>query len=132
MLVRALRTTHGSYGTLPRGTVADVPEYEARDLISYGYAIEELPLAKQEAAPIVADNDNSPLDPAGCLTGADAPQLSSQVGQAPRTLTSPSVEVAQNTSPSITDTDSPRGQTSSMPATTTGGKRKRGRPRLKD
>lgn len=132
MKIRALKTTSGSYGTLPRGKVADVPTSEARDLIAFGYAVEELPLAKQEAAPA---DDNRPLAAGdvqtGSPTGADAPQSSSQADQVllQQELSGP--EAAQESSPSTTDINSPHGRMSSMPATTTGGKRKRGRPSSK-
>lgn len=132
MLIRALKTTSGSYGTLPRGGVSDVPEYEARDLISHGYAIEELPLAKQEAVPA---NDNIPLAEGrtGGQIGANVPQSLSPVDRVQPTLTSEQSGDAETagSSPSTTDTNSPHGQTSSTPAITTGGKRKRGRPSSK-
>ncbi len=135
MRVRALKTTHGSYGTLPRGRVAEIDDYEAKDMISLGYMIEVLPLDKQEAAP-KADNDNIPFDAAhqtGSQTGAEVPQLSLRADQAqPRqALSEPeadSVTAGKSTSsPSTTDTNSAHGQMHSTPATTTGGKRKRGR-----
>lgn len=133
MLIRALKTTTGR----PKGTVHEVDDVTGKELIALGYAIEELPLAKQEAA-----NDNDPFDaahPTGGLTGADAPQSLSPEGQVQETQTCPPSEDEGQLerSPSTTDTDSSvreqdKTPTSSTPATTTGGKRKRGRPRSKD
>jgi hypothetical protein len=130
MLIRALKTTTGR----PKGTVHEVDDSTGKELVAMGYAVEELPLAKQEAAPVAA-NDNRPLaagdDQTGSPTGADAPQSSSQADQVllQQELSGP--EAAQESSPSTTDINSPHGQMSSMPATTTGGKRKRGRPSSK-
>lgn len=131
MLIRALKTTTGR----PKGTVHEVDSVTGKELIAFGYAIEEMPLAKQEAAPVAA-NDNIPFEiaPTGGLTGGDAPQSSLPEGQVQKTSTCPPSEDEGQSerSPSTTDTSSPHGQTSSTPATTTGGKRKRGRPRSKD
>jgi len=133
MLIRALKTTTGR----PKGTVHEVDDATGKELVAMGYAIEELPLAKQEAAPVAA-NDNRPLAQSGGQTGADSQQSSSPEGQALKTQISPDYDgnrdkvlVESESSPSTTDTSSPRGPTSSTPATTTGGKRKRGRPSLK-
>lgn len=100
-----------------------------------GYAIEELHIAKQEAAPA---NDNRPLAQAGGLTGADAQPSLSPEGQAQKTPTCPQPEDEGQSerSPSTTDVGSSvieqdKTRTSSTPATTTGGKRKRGRPSSK-
>ena len=125
MKIRALKTTTG----LPRGCVADVDDYEARELIAQGYAIEELHIAEQEAAPA---NDNRPLSIGG-LTGADVPPSLSPVGQVlqQREFGVDADSQESDSLPSTTDTDSAPGQTSSTPVTTTGGKRKRGRPRSK-
>lgn len=130
MFVRALKTTTGH----PKGTVYEEDDVTARELIAAGYAVEVLPLAKQEAAPA---NDNRPLSIGG-LTGADASQSLSPGGQVQKTLTCPPLEgeVQSERSPSTTDTGSSaierdKTRTSSMPATTTGGKRKRGRPSSK-
>lgn len=129
MKIRALKTTTG----LPRGCVAEVDDHTARELIAQGYAIEELPPEKQEAI-----NDNGPFGIArtGSLTGADALQSLLLGVQAPVELISPLLVVAPDLtgarldiSPSTTDTNSALGQTPSTPATPTGGKRKRGRPR---
>lgn len=126
MLIRALKTTTGR----PKGTVHEVDDSTGKELVTMGYAIEVLPLAKQEAAPVAA-NDNRPLaagnDRTGSPTGADAPQSSLPAGQA-----QPQPELTQQkdervSCASTTPTGSPHGQTPSMPATTTGGKRKRGR-----
>lgn len=131
MKIRALKTTTG----LPRGSVSDVEDSVGRELIALGYAIEVLPLDKQEAAP-ANDNIPFPLDQTGSLTGADAPLSLSRADQAQKTLTCPpsgddamEPEGKSESSPSTTDTNSARGQMSSTPATTNGGKRKRGRPR---
>lgn len=51
MKIRALKTTHGSYGLLRRGGVADVPDDEGKGLISRGYAVAYIPPAKLPAAP---------------------------------------------------------------------------------
>lgn len=135
MLIRALKTTTG----LPRGCVGDVDETTGKELIALGYAIEELPLAKQEAAPVAA-NDNIPFEIAqtGGLTGADVPPSLSPEGQAQETPTCPQSEDEGQSerSPSTTDTGSSaieqdKTRTSFTPATTTGGKRKRGRPSSK-
>lgn len=124
MLIRALKTTTGR----PRGTVHDVDDATGKELIAMGYAIEELPIAKQEAAPA---NDNRPLARAGGLTGADAqPSFSPEAQAQPRQELTPR-EDAPKSSLSTTDTNSPHGQTPSTPATTIGGKQKRGRPRSK-
>lgn len=138
MRVRALKTTFGSYGTLPRGRVAEVNDHEAKEMISLGYMIEDLPLAKQEAAPVAA-NDNIPFEIAqtGGLTGADAPQSLSPEGQVPQqpAWNAPAPRETLESLPSTTDTGSAKSaeekRTSSTPATTTGGKRKRGRPSSK-
>lgn len=122
MLIRALKTTTGR----SKGTVHDVDSATGKELIALGYAIEVLPLEQQEAAPA---NDNSPFAHAGSLTGADVPQSSLPVDQARPELISERDAAPADTSPSTTDTNSAHGQTSSTPATTTGGKRKRGRPR---
>lgn len=129
MLIRALKTTTG----LPRGSVSEVDDYTARELIAAGYAIEVVPLAQQEAAPA---NDNRPLVSTGGRTGANVPQSSSPEGQVLKTQTSPLAdEMVSASLPSTTDTGSAKSaeekQTSSTPATETGGKRKRGRPRSK-
>lgn len=128
MLIRALKTTTGR----PKGSVYEVDAATGKELIALGYAIEELPISAQEAAPVAA-NDNIPFEIAqtGGLTGADVPQSLSPEGQVlPRQgLSEP--EAAQESSPSTTDTNSPHGPTYSTPATTTGGKRKRGRPSSK-
>jgi hypothetical protein len=131
MLIRALKTTTGR----PKGTVHEVDDVTGKELVGMGYAIEELPVSKQEAAPVAA-NDNIPLAAdaqTGSQTGADAPQSLSRAGQALKTSTCPPSEDEGQLerSPSTTDTGSPRGQTHSTPATTTGGKRKRGRPSSK-
>lgn len=124
MLIRALKTTTGR----PRGTVYEVDDATGKELIAMGYAIEELPIAKQEAAPA---NDNRPLAHPGGPTGADAQPSFSPGGQAqPRQELTPR-EDAPKSSLSTTDTNSPHGQTSSTPATSIGGKRKRGRPSSK-
>lgn len=139
MLVRALKTTHGSYGMLPRGKVTEVPDDEAKELIAAGYMIEELPVEKQVAMLQGVANDNEvQVDrpfvlarPTGGQTGVDAPQSSLPADQAqPTPISPPSEGEGQlESSPSTKDTDSARGQTHSTPATTTGGKRGRGRPR---
>lgn len=51
MKIRALKTTHGSYGLLRRGGVAEIPDDEARGLISKGYAVGYVPPSKLPAAP---------------------------------------------------------------------------------
>lgn len=51
MKIRALKTTHGSYGLLRRGGVAEVPDDEAKGLISRGYAVGYIPPARLPAAP---------------------------------------------------------------------------------
>lgn len=129
MLIRALKTTTGR----PKGSVHEVDATTGKELIALGYAIEELPLARQEAA-----SDDRPLESTGGQTGEDAPQSSLPEGQAQKTSDCPYVEADTDSesSPSTTDTDSSvseqdKTQTSSTPATTTGGKRKRGRPRSK-
>lgn len=137
MKIRALKTTTG----LPRGSVGDVDEGVGKELIALGYAIEVLPLEKQEAASLVADNDNDPFVVAhqnGSQTGADAQQSSLPADQVQKTLTCPPSEDEETqtddkleSSSSTMDSGSPRGQTHSMPATTTGGKRGRGRSRSK-
>lgn len=123
MKIRALKTTTD----LPKGCVGDVEDSVGKELIALGYAIEVLPLDKQEAA-----NDNDPFDVAplrGGLTGEDVPQSSLPVDQVQPEPTSELAAAPADTSPSTTDTSSAHGQTSSTHATTTGGKRKRGRPR---
>lgn len=132
MKIRALKTTTD----LPKGSVDEVDDSVGKELVALGYAIEVLPLDKQEAAPIEADNDNNPFGVAhqdGGLTGADVPQSSLPADQVQQTLICPLSEDEEITesSPSTTDTSSAHGQTSYTPATTTGGKRKRGRPRSK-
>lgn len=133
MLIRALKTTTGR----PKGTVHEVDDVTGKELVAFGYAVEELPLAKQEAAPVAA-NDNRPLAAedvqTGFQTGAEVPQSLSPADQAQQMLTCPPSEDERQSelSPSTTDTNSAHGQTSSTPATTTGGKRKRGRPRSRD
>jgi hypothetical protein len=135
MLIRALKTTTGH----PKGSVYEVDAATGKELIALGYAIEEMPIAKQEAAPVAA-NDNIPFEiaPTGFQTGAEVPQLSLQADQALKTPTLMRPEADSVTagkyasSPSTTDTNSAHGQTHSTPATTTGGKRKRGRPRSRD
>jgi len=136
MLIRALKTTTGR----PKGTVHEVDDVTGKELVAFGYAVEELPLAKQEAAPVAA-NYNRPLAAedvqTGFQTGAEVPQLSLQADQALKTPTLMRPEADSVTagkyasSPSTTDTNSAHGQTHSTPATTTGGKRKRGRPSSK-
>jgi hypothetical protein len=128
MIVRALRTTFdNNYGSLHQGAVAEVDDYTARELIAQGYAIKELPLAQQEAA-----NDNSPFAQTGSQTGADPLRslLLEDLVQAAPVLPRLSTDPEFASSPSITDTSYAHGQTLSTPATSTGGKRKRGRPRL--
>lgn len=93
-----------------------------------GYAIEELPIAKQEAAPA---NDNRPLAHPGGPTGVDAQRSSLPVGQAQPRQELTQREDAPKSSPSTTDTSSAHGPTPSTPATAIGGKQKRGRPRSK-
>ena len=128
MNIRALKTTSGSYGLLARGMVADVEEYEARELIAQGYAIEELPLDKQEAA---NDNDPFAVGQNGSRTGADPLRsllLEDQARPQPE-LSAPRAGQESASLPSTTDINSARGPMPSTPATTTGGKRKRGRRR---
>jgi hypothetical protein len=130
MKIRALKTTYDSnYGSLPVGRVAEIADHTARELIALGYAIEELPLDKQEAAP---SNDNIPLAvQTGSQTGADPLQslLQADPVQSAPTLPRLSTDTTLDSSPSTTDTSSTHGQTPSTPATTTGGKRNRGRSR---
>lgn len=73
MLIRALKSTTG----LPRGCVGEVDDYTGKELIAMGYAIEELPVSKQEAAPIAA-NDNVEGD--GGPLADEAPQTGGQTG----------------------------------------------------
>jgi hypothetical protein len=132
MKIRALKTTYdNNYGSFPRGTIAEIDDHTARDLIAQGYAIEELPLAEQEAAPKSAGNDNSPFVQTGSRIGADPLQslLRADHQQLAQDLSEDVGE--QDSSPSTTDTRSALGQTPSTPATSTGGKRKRGRPRTR-
>src|ERR1700748_1646779 len=123
MKIRALKTTTN----LPRGCVAEVDDYTARELIAQGYAIEDVPLDEQEAVPKGADNDNSPLGQTGSRTGVDALQSLLQEVQAPETLiygphdTPPQTDGQLDSSLSTTDTSSAHGQTPSTPATSTGG-----------
>lgn len=85
MFIRALKSTTG----LPRGCVGEVDDYTAKEMIALGYAIEELPVEMQAAAPAPAnDNEVQPDGPLaaavpqiGGQTGEEAQQLSSQVGR---------------------------------------------------
>lgn len=51
MKIRALKTTHGSYGLLKRGDTADISDDEAKGLISQGYAVAYSAPSKLSAAP---------------------------------------------------------------------------------
>lgn len=51
MYVRALKTTFGGYGMLPKGGKADIPDAEAKELIALGYVSEVVPIEKRQAAP---------------------------------------------------------------------------------
>lgn len=137
MKIRALKTTTGR----PKGTVHEVDDVTGKELIAFGYAVEELPLAKQEAAPVAA-NDNRPLAAGdvqiGSQTGAEVPQSLSPEGQVQKTPTCPQSEDEGQSERSLSTTDTSssvieqdKTRTSSTPATTTGGKRKRGRPSTK-
>ncbi|HEU4985066.1 MAG TPA: hypothetical protein VFT58_05450 [Nitrososphaera sp.] len=98
MKVRALKTTLGSYGLLPRGKSADIPDYEAKELIALGYVAAEIPVEKLVAAPqnakLEVANDNDPFEgrrPGG-LIGEDKQQSSSQEGRQRRKRRSTSQE----------------------------------------
>jgi len=93
MKIRALKTTAGSYGLLPRGKTADVPDWEAKDMIAAGYATAVIPDDKLPAVPRVsAASQNANPREASDADPFTAPRTGGQNGEVKQ---SPSSQVGR-------------------------------------
>ena len=74
MHIKPLRSMYGSYGSIRRGMIADVPDHIARQLIKRGVAV---PVQGKEAAKLAPQHPSQARQP-GSRTGEAKPSSSSQ------------------------------------------------------
>lgn len=79
MRIQYLKTLVDGNVTTRKGSIVEVDEWKARDLIATGYVVHIPEVEKSVAAPLVADNDNPfPERQIGFLNGSAKPASLSQ------------------------------------------------------
>lgn len=82
MRIQYLKTLLDGSVTTRKGTIVEIDDWKARELIAMGYAVHIPEVEKSMAAPLAADNDNPFTERR--VTGRDGsakPASSSQEGQ---------------------------------------------------